>query len=226
MDEAAYGAFLETLDEPACIVGLDGVIRYCTAAALRDLPLGVGSKVEVYASSAGYVAERQLKRNDGYVGLATIAVTRVDLTDGPRMLMRVRFASEALADADARRLSHELLGQAVGVAELGAFEHDHRTGVIRVSQEFRRIYGWSDDEAATLERIVAASHADDVQRLMAGVARAHDPSGDGHLDIEGRLLRPDGSVRWIRSRSKTSFYKGLPARTVGRCSTSPRGAAR
>src|SRR5262249_45024722 len=51
------------------------------------------------------------------------------------------------------------------------------------------------------------------------VRRSHDPAGDGFFDVEHRLVRPDGSVRWTNIRSQT-FFEGeganrRPARTVG-----------
>ncbi|MCK6547346.1 ATP-binding protein [Myxococcota bacterium] len=113
----------------------------------------------------------------------------------------------------------ELLAQAVALAELGIYEHDHLTETIWVSPGFRAIYGWSADHPTTLQDLLACVHPDDAARVRDAVARAHDPQGDGLFDAEGRLIRADGEVRWIRSRSQTFFVgegaRRRPSRTIG-----------
>jgi signal transduction histidine kinase len=111
------------------------------------------------------------------------------------------------------------LRQAVHVAQLGIFEHDHVKGSIYFSPEHRSIYGWGPEVEPTLERIMAVAHPRDMSRVGAGVARAHDPHGDGVCDIEGRLLRPSGETRWVHTRSQTFFGtvdgRVAPVRTIG-----------
>src|SRR6185312_4021399 len=55
--------------------------------------------------------------------------------------------------------------------------------------------------------------------IAASVQRAHDPAGDGTFDVEHRIIRRDGSMRWIITRSQT-FFEGTglerhAVRTVG-----------
>ncbi|MCB0227402.1 MAG: PAS domain-containing protein, partial [Anaerolineae bacterium] len=62
-------------------------------------------------------------------------------------------------------------------------------------------------------------HPDDRERLTKAVLRAHDPEGAGFFDIEYRIVRRDGAVRWLSVRSQTFFEgegdKRRPVRTVG-----------
>jgi two-component system, cell cycle sensor histidine kinase and response regulator CckA len=128
-------------------------------------------------------------------------------------LPRVAHSAEDLSRSEVR------LRQAVHVAQLGIFEHDHVKGTIYFSPEHRAIYGWGPEVEPTLERIMAVAHPRDESRIRAGVARAHDPEGDGVCDIEGRLLRPSGATRWVHTRSQTFFGtvdgRVGPVRTVG-----------
>jgi PAS domain S-box-containing protein len=115
--------------------------------------------------------------------------------------------------------SEELLKQAVNVSGIGIFDHDQVTGSIYWSRRLRAMHGWGPDEPLTVEKCAGAVHPDDVVRVAESVRRAHDPSGAGVWEVEYRIVRPDGSVRWMVGRART-FFEGDGAarravRTVG-----------
>jgi PAS domain S-box-containing protein len=62
-------------------------------------------------------------------------------------------------------------------------------------------------------------HPGDRERIAAAMRRAHDPAGDGKFDVELRIVRPDGEVRWLVTRAQTVFGgegdARHPVRTVG-----------
>ncbi len=120
---------------------------------------------------------------------------------------------------EAVRLSEERLRQAVRVANLGIFDHDHITESVYWSPEQRAIHGWEAERAPTVSDFVAMLHPEDRERIAAAIRRAHDPAGDGMFDVEQRIVRPGGEVRWLVTRSQT-FFEGEgdarhPVRTVG-----------
>lgn len=119
----------------------------------------------------------------------------------------------------ALRESEERLRQAVRVSHIGIFDHDHIAGTIYWSPEQRAIHGWDPEEPVTLEAYLKRIHPGDLERIAAGVKRAHDPAGDGLFDVEHRIVLPDGSIRWTSIRCRT-FFDGegaarRPVRTVG-----------
>jgi len=119
----------------------------------------------------------------------------------------------------ALRQSEERLAQAVRVANIGIFDHDHRTGTVYLSPEQRVIHGWAPDEPVTLESYLERVDVDDRERIREAVRRSWDPAGDGRFDVEHRLVLPDGSIRWTSTRAQT-FFEGEGAnrhavRTVG-----------
>jgi PAS domain S-box-containing protein len=117
------------------------------------------------------------------------------------------------------RESEERLRQAVRVSEIGIFDHDHLRSTIYWSARQREIHGWGPDEPVTLKDFINLVHPEDLGWIDATVKRAHDPAGDGFWDVEHRIIRRDGSIRWLRARSQT-FFTGEgsarhPVRTVG-----------
>ena len=115
--------------------------------------------------------------------------------------------------------SEERLRQAVRVSGTGIFDHDHASDIVFWSPEQYAIYGLDPQTRVTVAGYLARVHPEDRDRIAAAVRRAHDPAGDGFFDIEHRLVRPDGSVRWTSIRSQT-FFAGEgelrhPVRTVG-----------
>lgn len=108
---------------------------------------------------------------------------------------------------EALRQSEERLQQAVRVSQIGIFDHDHRTDTIYWSPEQRQNYGWGPDEPVNLPKFLHHVYPEDRERVGEAVRRAHDPSGDGLFDIEHRIVRRDGAVRWLATRSRT-FFEG------------------
>jgi len=124
-----------------------------------------------------------------------------------------RLAEEAL------HASEERLRQAVRVADVGIFDHDLRTGAQVLSPEYRRIRGLVDGEVPSVAEFGLAVAPEDRERVLAAVRQCHNPGSSGDLNVEYRLVRPDGEVRWVDMRAVT-FFEGeaesrRPVRTVG-----------
>jgi PAS domain S-box-containing protein len=139
----------------------------------------------------------------------------------------VRVITVQKAAEQAMRESEQRLRQAVGVAHIGIFEHDHIHDTLYLSPELLEILGFDDtpetiagrSALATLGRMLDGVHPDDKARVVAALARSHDPAGDGVHEIEHRHVRPDGNVRVVAVRSQT-FFDGTgaarrPVRGVG-----------
>jgi PAS domain S-box-containing protein len=126
---------------------------------------------------------------------------------------RLKAAEEAL------RASETRLTQAIHVASLGTFEHNHLTDVIEYSPLMRTMMDFGEQEEITLPAIRERIAPEDREAMLAAIRKAHDPAGDGSYAVEFRVRSRDGRVRWISKRSQT-FFDGAgserrPVRTIG-----------
>jgi len=93
---------------------------------------------------------------------------------------------------DFRSLFDELDGVALWTAsEPGEFEY--------VSDGFEDIWGLSPDEIEDdIEKLIETIHPDDRERVRANIEESTRELRD--TEYEGRVVRPDGSVRWTLNR--------------------------
>jgi PAS domain S-box-containing protein len=134
-------------------------------------------------------------------------------------LFVVRDVSDRDRAERALRASEDTLAQAVRVSDIGIFDHDHPADTIYWSPQLYAIHCVPPGETVTLPMFLELVHPDDHERIAAAVRRAHDPTGDGLYDVEHRIVRRDGAVRWVTTRSQT-FFRGSGddrhvVRTVG-----------
>jgi PAS domain S-box-containing protein len=177
--------------------------------------------VDALAADSGSAAECTLLRGDGRRLPVEISHHRVQLEGESVVVVIVRDLTERKrAEAELRK-SEERLRQAVRVSEIGIFDHDHASDVHHWSSRQYEIYGWPRNEPVTVPKFLARLHPDDREAIGAAIRRAHDPAGNGSFDVEHRIIRADGEVRWIATRSITLFAgEGSdrhPIRTVGAC---------
>jgi PAS domain-containing protein len=101
-------------------------------------------------------------------------------------------------------LSEERLNQAIRVADIGFFDHDHVKGERYWSPELRQIAGLQPDDplpphpSTHPASAVWWMHPDDRPMIVDAVKRAHAPQGDGFYDVEYRFIRPNGVTRWLK----------------------------
>lgn len=130
---------------------------------------------------------------------------------------RVEFLVELHREAaDALRESEARLGLAVAIAGMGTFEIDLRSDAVVVNEPGRAIYGW-EDTRTTFARVQTHFHPDDRDLVTQQVQAAFDPEGPGSFDVEHRIVRAGGEIRWLRVRGQAFFEGRGPARRVVRC---------
>jgi PAS domain S-box-containing protein len=117
-------------------------------------------------------------------------------------------ALELLAEANARlessgRLKTEQLDVAINAAHLGLWSIDLKTSTLTTSDACRRDYGWLSSEPFTYEDLMSLIHPAD--RPMRDRKVAHAIAAHEDLDIEYRVIRPDGETIWMLVRGRADY---------------------
>ena len=118
-------------------------------------------------------------------------------------MVREPFSSEALT------LAEESAG-------IGVWDIDLATGQARGTAQYFRIMGLEpSDEPFAMDRVRALRHPDDRERVLAGFRDALESRRDAY-EMEYRIVRPDGEVRWVFGRGRVvRDAEGRPVRYSG-----------
>lgn len=136
------------------------------------------------------------------------------------ILAWLRMIAETFLAARTRRnvevaLAHSerTLAQAQHVAEVGSYVCDWSIGTLAVSDEAARILGGAlgDNPTEFLDRV----HPGDRMQVNEALENMLSKAA-ATVDLEYRIVRPDGNVRTVRSRAETTYaMDGKPERTLG-----------
>ncbi|HEX7383577.1 MAG TPA: ATP-binding protein [Burkholderiaceae bacterium] len=108
--------------------------------------------------------------------------------------------TERHRDRQRTRQSDELLRETLLAARAGAWAYEEASGTTWWSAETYRLLGVDPAVQASSAAGMLNIHPEDAPTLMA--RREEQLARDGRVDLEYRLLRPDGSVRWLQSRGR------------------------
>jgi PAS domain S-box-containing protein len=100
--------------------------------------------------------------------------------------------------------SEERLRLAAQAAQFGIYGFDLRTHEHTWSPELKAIFGLAPGDAVP-GRIVEWIHPDDRGRFEARREASLDPGGAGIFEDDHRIVRRDGSVRWVFVKGRVSF---------------------
>ena len=150
-------------------------------------------------------------------GLGFVAVTSVllyVLTRGYFRAVTRQVARQAEIEQELRH-SRDQLAAAHEIARLGTWEANLASGELAWSDEVYRIFGIEPDAFGhTVSAFFACVHADDREALER--AQAKTLAGEGPLEIEHRIVRPDGDVRFVLERAEIRTNdEGEPAVQIG-----------
>jgi PAS domain S-box-containing protein len=149
--------------------------------------------------------EIDLRKKTGESIQVVYSSETIELKSEPCLISIAQEVTDRKRAEEARRLSEERLRQAVRVARVGVFDHDHRSDTLHWTEKMYEICDWDEDKPVALAGFVERIHPQDRDAVAAAIRRAHDPAGDGVYEVEHRLVRADGTIRWVASRSQTSF---------------------
>ncbi len=108
---------------------------------------------------------------------------------------------------EAVRQSQSRLTAALEIAELGIWEYDVAAARTSHDDRCREVFGISGGQVSN-DEMFDLVHPQDRPRVKQEVAAALDPRGNGLYDTEYRIVRPDGTERWVAVRGHGSRSGG------------------
>lgn len=121
-------------------------------------------------------------------------------------------AQEAAKQAQAElRATAERLRLATTSADIGTWDLNLASGAMVSDERCRSILGITCTTTMSSD-LFSAVHPDDRERFQRARQHALDATGDGHFEVEARVVDDDGIVRWVDARGRAFFTEGVDSR--------------
>ncbi|MGH7944147.1 MAG: ATP-binding protein [Opitutaceae bacterium] len=119
--------------------------------------------------------------------------------------------------ASALRESSERLSASLAAAGTGTFRWDLRTNMLDFDESLDRLLGLTPiRKPRTLSALLDLIHPDDRPRVRTACERCLREGVN--FDLEYRITRPDGTIRWLEDKAETFFDEiGRPSYMTGAC---------
>ncbi len=182
--------------------------RSLAMTAVRFRTLGVAALVGMGAILL--VARLKATRQPHHVGVSD------DITERARILEALRLSDAARRRAEEMlREQAELIAQAHRIGRMGSWSLDLRTGRLTWPDVTCHLFGIAPaDFSGTFEQFRSLILEEDIPQYEA--ERARLSSADPLFEVEYRIRRPDGAIRWMYSRGRAELDEaGVPIRRVG-----------
>ena len=208
----SYFTFMAGSEAPALLYAL---VPFLLWAALRFGISGTSTSMVLMAFIAVWGAVQRRGPFTGNTALHDVLSLQVFLlVAGTSFMLLAAVVEDRKAAEQSLAESEERLRLAAKVGRMFAYSWDAATDVIERSGEAAEILGVEKEEAATGAAVSAMVHPDDKERLEAALSKltVENPI----LQITYRILRPDGTVTYLRRDSRAYFDgRGNLKRVVG-----------
>jgi PAS domain S-box-containing protein len=133
------------------------------------------------------------------------------------LLARQRAEEELLRTREALRESQERLQAALGAAGTGTFRWNIESNTVEWDGNLGRLFGLEPGRtSAPIRKFLGAVHPQDRPHVIARFEQCARDGSD--VDMEFRVVWPDGSVHWISDKARPFFDEaGKPLYVTGAC---------
>jgi len=172
--------------------------------AVLELLGGLGNR------AASFAAEVRLLRKDGKIFWARLALSssQPDEVSAESVFVMVDDITERRMAREALRAQKEWLDLALSAGRLGTWRIDLTDGTVTGSGKFWDIFGLPPTAVRRLDELSSVVHPADWPKLAASAKS----SSAVNYDIEIRVRRTDGHVRWIALRGRQEKHGDRPLR--------------
>jgi PAS domain S-box-containing protein len=178
--------------------------------SLVGVPLKSGNRL-IGVMHAGASSVRRFTAVDGH--LLSLAADRVGVAIERAHLHEAEQTAHRVAEK-----ATEQLRVALESGQMGTWEYVIRSGVVKWSPGLEAIHGYPPGTfPGTFEAFRNEIHPEDRERVLHAIREAAAERRDHH--IEYRIVRADGTVRWVEGRGQLFLDEAQqPDRMVGVCS--------
>jgi PAS domain S-box-containing protein len=214
LSEAVFGGWLtiSARNYPIAFIYLPIVIWMAFRFTQRETATGVFilAAIAIWGTLHGFGPFVGETENQSLLGLqswtAVLTITAMALSAG--MAERAR-AEEALRESEAS------MSLAANAANLGLWVWNIRDDELWVTEKWRRLFGFAKSEPVTFGQLAKRVHPEDREHMKQRVQRMLEHGGEYEIDY--RITRPDGSIRWIAGyggveldeHGKPAFARGV-----------------
>jgi len=156
------------------------------------------------SGAASFGAEVRLLRKDATTFWArlTLSSSPLDVVFADSVFVVIDDISERRTAREALLAQKEWLDLALSAGRMGTWRIDFRDGIVTGSDKFWDILGLPPNPNRRLDELSVVVDPADWPKLAASVK----PSATANYDIEIRVRRPDGHVRWVALRGRKEKY--------------------
>lgn len=144
-------------------------------------------------------------RNIGLVELSDKVSGEFTEEDLAVLVQLAQMAASAIESArlhEASRKREERLQAALLAWDLGTYISEPSSGKIDIDDGVRRLFGFSGDDGGTLDAYAARIHPNDRKLWTSALEKCLRYGTD--FELEYRIIRSNGEVRWVLDRAKLS----------------------
>src|SRR6266478_5552876 len=175
---------------PALIVGGSAILFVTLAAAQSALVIWGVMESPFFVSFPylGMIAAMGYELSDNLVRAAQLA-------------QRFQASEAALRESEAR------INLATSAANLGLWLWNIRDDKLWVTEKWRTLFSFTESEPMNFRRLLEVVHPEDRERMQLIVQHMSEHGGIDH-ESEYRIIRPDGSIRWIAGYGSVELDEG------------------
>ncbi len=138
-----------------------------------------------------------------YLGM--IAAMGYELSNN--LVRAAQLAQRFQANEAALRESEARINLATSAANLGLWLWNIRDDKLWVTEKWRTLFGFTESEPMNFRRLLEVVHPEDRERMQLIVQHMSEHGGIDH-ESEYRIIRPDGSTRWIAGYGSVELDEG------------------
>lgn len=148
-----------------------------------------------------------LQNLDGKVREVEVVANLYDENGHSVIQCKVRDIKERKQAEVQLKLSEAKLQLGLEVAGTGLGAMDYQNGTITLDPTAASFFALPANQKLPRAQVHARFHPEDKESILAKIAEALQPAGDGIMSIEHRIVRPDRSVMWVSARKHIEFSK-------------------